>query len=123
MNILNSILGKIFHPQAASGIPASIAAPTEEPSAETPAANVDIDAVLSKLQQAKSATLNWRSSIVDLMKLLDLDSGLAARQQLAQELGYQGKTDDTAAMNVWLIKEVMARVAKNGGTVPDALKH
>ena len=122
MNILNSIISKIFHPSSASGVPASIAAPDQDPAPATAAA-VDVDAVLTKLQSAKSVTLNWRSSIVDLMKLLDLDSGLSSRQQLAKELGYSGSTDDTAGMNVWLIKEVMARVAKNGGTVPAELKH
>jgi hypothetical protein len=122
VNILNSILGKIFHPQAANGVPASIAAPSESP-ASTSAPTVDIDDVLSKLQKTKSVALNWRSSIVDLMKLLDLDSGLPARKQLAQELGYTGSTDDSATMNLWLIKEVMNRLAQNGGKVPDELKH
>ena len=66
--------------------------------------------------------LDWRHSIVDLMKLLGLDSGLDARRQLAQELGYGGDTGDTAAMNVWLHRQVMAKLAENGGKVPDELR-
>jgi hypothetical protein len=71
----------------------------------------------------KGQTLNWRTSIVDLMKLLDLDSSLHARQQLAQELHYSGDMNDSAAMNIWLHKEVMRQLAANGGKVPDDLKH
>ena len=66
--------------------------------------------------------LNWRTSIVDLMKLLDLDSNLAARKELAKELGYAGDTGDSAAMNVWLHKQVMRKVAENGGKVPADLR-
>jgi hypothetical protein len=67
--------------------------------------------------------LEWRTSIVDLMKLLNLDSSLAARKELAQELHYTGSTSDSAAMNVWLHKQVMNKLAENGGKVPEALKH
>ena len=66
--------------------------------------------------------LDWRRSIVDLMKLLGLDSGLAARKELARELGYSGSTTDTATMNIWLHKQVMVKLAANGGKVPDELK-
>jgi hypothetical protein len=66
--------------------------------------------------------LNWQQSIVDLMKLLDLDSSLGARKELAGELGYTGSTDDSAAMNIWLHKQVMQKLAENGGKVPDSLK-
>ena len=66
--------------------------------------------------------LDWRSSIVDLMKLLDLDSSLAARKELAKELGYTGDMDDSASMNIWLHKQVMTKLAANGGKVPDDLK-
>ena len=67
--------------------------------------------------------LNWQTSIVDLMKMLDLDSGLDARKSLAGELGYTGDTNDSASMNVWLHKQVMQKLAENGGKVPDSLKN
>ena len=66
--------------------------------------------------------LDWRTSIVDLMKLLDLDSSLSARKELAQELHYSGDVNDSASMNVWLHKQVMRRLAENGGKVPEELK-
>jgi len=66
--------------------------------------------------------LDWRSSIVDLMKLLDLDSSLSARKELAKELNYTGDMNDSARMNVWLHKQVMIKLAENGGKVPDSLK-
>ena len=72
---------------------------------------------------APKEKLDWRHSIVDLMKLLDLDSNLAARKTLAGELHYTGNTDNSATMNVWLHKQVMAKLAENGGKVPDELKH
>jgi Domain of unknown function (DUF3597) len=79
--------------------------------------------VLTRFAAQKKEKLDWRRSIVDLMKLLDLDSSLLARKQLAQELHYTGDTDDTAAMNIWLHKQVMRKLAENGGKVPDDLKH
>jgi Domain of unknown function (DUF3597) len=87
------------------------------------ASNVDMEAVLTRFAAQKKEKLDWRRSIVDLMKLLDLDSSLLARKQLAQELHYTGDTDDTAAMNIWLHKQVMRKLAENGGKVPDDLKH
>jgi hypothetical protein len=87
------------------------------------ASNVDVEAVLTRFAAQKKEKLDWRRSIVDLMKLLDLDSSLSARKQLAQELHYTGDTDDTAAMNIWLHKQVMRKLAENGGKVPDDLKH
>ena len=83
---------------------------------------VDVEAVLAQKQQQNGANLNWRTSIVDLMKLLDLDSSLQARKELAAELHYTGNTDDSASMNIWLHKEVMKKLAENGGKVPDDLK-
>ena len=79
-------------------------------------------AVLTELASRNKEKLNWRRSIVDLMKLLKLDSGLSTRKELARELHYAGDTDDTAAMNVWLHKQVMIKLAENGGKVPDSLK-
>ena len=86
------------------------------------AAPVDIEQVLqSRLSEKGSPDLNWKTSIVDLMKLLDIDSGLDNRKQLADELGYTGEKDGSAEMNIWLHKEVMRRLAANGGTVPASL--
>ena len=84
---------------------------------------VDVAAVLMSLAAKKKEKLDWRHSIVDLMKLLDLDSSLAARKELAHELKYGGDTNDSATMNVWLHKQVMIKLAEHGGKVPDELKH
>lgn len=98
-------------PQAPSQQPA----PTQAP--------VDVEAVLTGIAQRKgNPNLNWRSSIVDLMKLLDLDSSLDNRKELATELGYTGAKDGSAEMNIWLHKAVMRELEKNGGTVPAGLK-
>ena len=67
--------------------------------------------------------LDWRKSIVDLMKLLNLDSSFSARKELAKELGYSGDTNDSASMNIWLHKQVMQKLAANGGKVPADLTH
>jgi hypothetical protein len=83
---------------------------------------VNVEAVLTSLAQSSGQPSNWRTSIVDLMKLVGLDSGLQNRKQLAQELGYRGDTADSAAMNIWLHKEVMAKLAQNGGVVPASLR-
>ena len=106
-------------PSPAPAIPSGAAAPasTRVPAALPP---VDVEAVVAAMPGA--AQLNWRTSIVDLMKVLGLDSSLDARKQLAHELGYAGSTADSAAMNVWLHEEVMARVAANGGKVPQSLR-
>jgi Domain of unknown function (DUF3597) len=81
-----------------------------------------ISKLFSPNSPARTKKLDWRRSIVDLMKLLKLDSGLSARKELAKELHYTGDTNDTAAMNVWLHKQVMIKLAENGGKVPDSLK-
>ena len=78
--------------------------------------------MLTKLASQNREKLDWRKSIVDLMKLLKLDSSLSARKELAKELHYAGNTSDSAAMNVWLHKQVMIKLAENGGKVPDSLK-
>ncbi|HEX5161892.1 MAG TPA: DUF3597 domain-containing protein [Steroidobacteraceae bacterium] len=82
---------------------------------------VDVEAVLQARAAKDPQKLNWRSSIVDLMKLLDIDSSLENRRELARELGYTGSTEDTAAMNVWLHRRVMEELRKNGGKVPASL--
>jgi len=83
---------------------------------------VDVAAVLTKLGEQNKEDLDWRRSIVDLMKLLNLDSSLAARKQLAQELRYSGDMNDSASMNIWLHKQVMQKLAENGGKVPADLR-
>jgi len=86
-------------------------------------ANVDVGQVLADLAAGKGQTLDYKRSIVDLLKLLDLDSSLQARKQLADELHYTGDKEDSATMNVWLHKQVVQKLAENGGKVPDDLKH
>ncbi len=73
--------------------------------------------------QKKAKKLEWRTSIVDLMKALDIDSSLTARKELAKELGYTGDTNDSASMNIWLHKQVMTKLAANGGKLPPDIKH
>ncbi|MCI0735474.1 MAG: DUF3597 domain-containing protein, partial [Beijerinckiaceae bacterium] len=80
-------------------------------------------AVLDALKEKATQELDWKHSIVDLMKLLSLDSSLAARKELAKELHYGGDTSDSATMNVWLHKQIMKNLAANGGKLPDELKH
>ena len=109
---------------AAQRAPTPAAAPAA-PSTVTPTAptqSVDVESVLSGIATRKGSDLNWRSSIVDLMKLLDLDSSLDNRKELATELGYTGAKDGSAEMNIWLHKAVMRELEKNGGTVPAGLK-
>ena len=90
--------------------------------AAAPAQQVDVDAVLEDLAAQKGEKLNYSSSIVDLMKLLDLESSLDNRKALARELGYSGDMNDSASMNIWLHKQVMRKLAENGGKVPADLK-
>jgi len=86
------------------------------------AQSVDVEAVLTNLAYQNPQQLNWRTPIVDLMKLLSLESSLQARKELAQELHYSGDMNDSATMNVWLHKQVMQKLAENGGKVPDDLR-
>jgi hypothetical protein len=92
------------------------------PPAAAPPSAVDVEAVLTKLASQNKEKLDWRRSIVDLLKLLKLDSSHSARKELAKELHYTGNPNDSAAMNVWLHKQVMIKLAENGGKVPDSLK-
>jgi hypothetical protein len=110
-------------PPASSGAGVTTSAAAASPTRPaTSLQDVDIEAVLTQMQAQHSEQLNWRTSIVDLLKLLGLDSSLAARKDLASELHYSGSTEDSAAMNVWLHKQVMQKLAENGGKVPDDLK-
>ncbi|GBR05283.1 DUF3597 domain-containing protein [Acetobacter oeni] len=107
---------------AADGKPAGITAPAAATPPSAPvAAPVDVDAILSGLAAKSGQQLNWKESIVDLLKLLNLDSSLDARKQLATELHYTGDQNDSATMNVWLIKEVRQKLAENGGKIPASL--
>jgi hypothetical protein len=83
---------------------------------------VDVEEILTNMQRQSGQQLNWRSSIVDLLKLLNLDSSLQARKELAAELHYTGDTNDSASMNIWLHKQVMTKLAQNGGKVPADLQ-
>lgn len=113
-------------PDATGAAAPTVAAPAAGAPAPPPASAslsaVDLEAVMTERAGKAGQPLNWRTSIVDLLKLLDLDSGLAARKELAKELGYTADMNDSAAMNVWLHKQVMRRIAENGGTVPADLK-
>jgi len=88
-----------------------------------PAASVDVAPILDKAVAAKGEKLEWRTSIVDLMKALDIDSSFTARKELAKELGYTGDSNDSASMNIWLHKQVMTKLAANGGKLPPEIKH
>jgi len=107
-------------PSGPTAAPGSVAG--SNPVGATPLSQIDVEAVLTKLATQNREKLDWRRSIVDLMKLLDLDSSLGARKQLAKELNYSGNTDDSASMNIWLHKQVMTKLAASGGKVPDELK-
>jgi hypothetical protein len=90
--------------------------------AATLAQQVDVEEILTNMQKQSGQQLNWRTSIVDLLKLLNLDSSLQARKELAAELHYSGDTNDSASMNIWLHKQVMTKLAQNGGKVPADLQ-
>jgi len=129
MSIFGKIMGAIFGTKADAATPgttapagaAGDAAPASSGAAAAP--TVDVAPILDKAVAAKGEKLDWRRSIVDLMKALDIDSSLGARKELAKELGYTGDTNDSASMNIWLHKQVMAKLAANGGKVPDDLKN
>ena len=105
----------------APAAPAAPAPPVDVATPAAPAAPVDVAAVLNGLAATHAERLDWQHSIVDLLKLVGLDSSLAARKELATDLGYTGALDGSAAMNLWLHKEVMKKLADNGGKVPQDL--
>jgi hypothetical protein len=109
-------------PTSATAAPSAPAGTSAGSAAAKPISNADVEAILVKLADEQDEDYDWKRSIVDLMKLLKLDSGLGARKQLAQELGYTGALDGSAEMNVWLHKQVMTKLAESGGKVPDTLK-
>jgi hypothetical protein len=108
-------------PPSSAGTAPSVAAPSSATAAK-PISRADVEAILQKLAAEQREQYDWKRSIVDLMKLLKLDSGLGARKQLAQELGYTGAPDGSANMNLWLHQQVMTKLAESGGKVPDSLK-
>jgi hypothetical protein len=133
MSIFGSIVSAIFGsgagaatasatPDAAPAAAAAGAPPLVPAATPAPISRADVEAMIAKIASERGGKFNWQQSIVDLMKLLDLDSGLGARKQLAQELGYTGALDGSAEMNVWLHKQVMAKLAESGGKVPESLK-
>jgi len=141
MGMLTNLISKIFgHATAVPASPevappaAAVAAPTPPPSPTSPTTSatyssppvappktVDVTAILDDLAAKNPEKLEWRKSIVDLMKLVGIDSSLAARKQLAAELSYPGDEKDSAAMNIWLHKQVIMKIAENGGKVPQEL--
>jgi len=136
MSIFSSIMDRIFHHASGnaaaagtSNAPSSAGATTAPSSAATTAAgpaklqNVDVQAVLTQAAAKKGGGGNWQTSIVDLLKLLDLDSSLTARKELANELNVHVGADGSAEQNIALHKAVMAKIAENGGKVPDSLRH
>ena len=141
MSVFGNIVSAIFGSKHAASVtaaagpsasspPTATAAGAAAPSAATsagsaaakPISKADVEAILAKLADEQDEDYDWQKSIVDLMKLLKLDSGLGARKQLAKELGYTGALDGSAEMNVWLHKQVMTELAESGGKVPDSLK-
>lgn len=144
MGILSDIFRKIFpashpavvksqkpaapqpSPTATTAQPTATASTTTSTSSVMPPTEsipeVDVEEMLNAKAKTAGQPLNWRSSIVDLLKLLDLDSSLQARKELAAELGYSGDTNDSATMNIWLHRQVMNKLAANGGKVPADLR-
>jgi Domain of unknown function (DUF3597) len=133
MSIFGNIASAIFGHKSAAGTTAAVqpgapAAKGTPTAGATPATGkamtqAEVEAMIKKIADGQSEKLDWQQSIVDLMKLLKLDSSLGARKQLAQELGYKGSLDGSAEMNLWLHKEVMTQLAESGGVVPESLKH
>ena len=133
MSIFGKIMSAIFG-SSASATPASGGAAAQasggaasssasaSTSAAAPAQTVDVAAILDKAVAAQKEKLEWRTSIVDMMKALNIDSSLTARKELAHELGYTGDTNDSASMNIWLHKQMMAKLAANGGKLPSDVK-
>jgi uncharacterized protein DUF3597 len=117
MSVFGSIMSAIF----GHGSAQASASPTATPTA-APAQTVDVAGIVDKAAAATGEKLAWRTSIVDLMKALGLDSSLTARKQLAAELKYTGNTNDSATMNVWLHKQIMTKLAANGGKLPADIK-
>src|SRR4029078_10832904 len=126
MSIFGKIMGAIFSTKAdaaPAGGGAGAGAGSSGGAAAPAAPTVDVAPILDQAVKAKGEKLEWRTSIVDLMKALDIDSSFAARKELAKELGYTGDSNDSASMSIWLHKQVMTKLAANGGALPPDIKH
>jgi uncharacterized protein with von Willebrand factor type A (vWA) domain len=131
MSIFGNIVSAIFGSKpAASATQSAAGSSSAAPSGYSggtaagaaPMSRLEVEAMIEKIAAKHGEDLNWQESIVDLMKLLKLDSSLGARKQLAKELGYTGALDGSAEMNIWLHKQVMTKLAESGGKVPESLK-
>lgn len=128
MSIFGKMMSKIFNRGETDAAPsgsgsashdrAMAGAAAKDAAAPTPLSAVDVEARLTQMAASYGHKVNWRTSIVDLMSMLGIDNSLPERRALAAELGYTGDTTDTATMNIWLHKQVMRKLAENGGTVP-----
>jgi hypothetical protein len=123
MSIFGNIASKIFGHRGAAGTTAATGSPGAFGTTAKPMTTDQVQDMIRKLADAQHEKYDWKVSIVDLMKLLNLDSSLSARKQLAQELGYKGELNGSAEMNTWLHKQVMTKLAESGGVVPESLKH
>ena len=123
MSIFGKIMSAIFGTKADAAPAGGGTAAGSGGSTAAPAATVDVAPILDAAVKAKGEKLEWRTSIVDLMKALDIDSSFAARKELAKELGYTGDSNDSASMNIWLHKQIMTKFAANGGKLPPEIKH
>ena len=137
MSMFGNLMAKVFGhktPDATTTVASAAPASTQgsagvSPVGPAPASGgttgepVDVAAILDAMAEKNTETLDWKKSIVDLMKLVGMDSSLTARKELADELHYTGSKDDSATMNVWLHKQVMTKFAENGGKLPPGLQH
>jgi Domain of unknown function (DUF3597) len=133
MGLLSNLMSKIFSHSTVATVPTGGASAAPSPTSAQPAAApptaapagpakvVDVAAILDGLAAKNPEQLDWKKSIVDLMKLVGMDSSFKARKQLAQELNYTGDPNDSASMNVWLHKQVLIKISENGGKVPEEL--
>jgi Domain of unknown function (DUF3597) len=133
MSLFSRMMDKILHrkpkteapvvaapvaPKVAPAAPTAAAPAVSAPAPVSPMQDVDVAAILNEMASENPQKLNWRTSIVDLMKLLDMDSSLSERKELAMELSYGGNMNDSASMNIWLHSAVLRKLAENGGKVP-----
>jgi hypothetical protein len=124
MSVFGNIMSAIFGNKAVAGAaPAGGTTAGGAPTTGKPMTSQEVEAMIAKIADEQDEDYNWKQSIVDLMKLLKLDSSLSSRKQLAQELGYKGPLDGSAEMNIWLHKQVMTKLAESGGKVPESLQH
>ena len=123
MSIFTAIKEKIFGISKANAATTLAQPETASASSQGLIIEVDVADILDELKSKTKEELRWRTSIVDLLKLLSLDSSLDSRKELAKELKYEGNMSDSASMNIWLHKQVMTKLAQNGGVVPEDLKH